>query len=155
MSHFSNSYFCHLWVASLEHTLLLFLKDSSIPQFIVNIPMNKQDTTTCNTAFQPFKHPELETHQLFCEAFLKPKPPGGGRTTTERRELRAKYAQTRKPKLQGKSPKSKRHNTFFSVKTLAILISFFLCFFCFPSFFVSPGSVGNVGKQVWRSLACG
>jgi len=30
------------------------------------------------------------------DAFLKPKPPGGGRTTTERRELRAKYAQTRK-----------------------------------------------------------
>lgn len=60
MSHFSKSYFCHLWVASFQHTLLLFLKDSSIPQFIVNIPMNKQETTTCNTTFLK-RIPTLQT----------------------------------------------------------------------------------------------
>lgn len=31
--------------------IVVFLKDSSIPQFIVNIPMNKQETTTCNATF--------------------------------------------------------------------------------------------------------
>lgn len=160
MSHFSNSYFCHLWMASFQHTLLLFLKDSSIPQFIVNIPMNKQETTTCNTTFLK-RIPTLQTPWIGNPINFFARPSSSRSHRVE--GVRPPSAESYEPNMRKPgSPSCKE-----KVQNLRDTILFFcqnighshfifpLLFFCFPTFFVSPGSVGNVGKQVWRSLVCG